>query len=117
MRDVARVRIRRVRFKSGGEVHLLPDHRDVTREKIERELREILDMFDADSPIVGYAFVAWDAVNRNASCQWTGENSRIPNILVGDFARARLLAEQVSNETLQDLNGSNGPDADDDPAA
>lgn len=51
----ARVAIRRVRFKSGGEVHLLPGSRNAGRAKVERAVREALD---AQGEVVGFAFVA-----------------------------------------------------------
>ena len=102
MTGVARVRIRRVRFKSGGELHLLPDRRDAVRGRVERNIRDALDTQD---DIAGYAFVAWGANSDSTTTHWAGSQSAIPTILIPDFVRNRLLASQIIKWTLDSVSG------------
>jgi len=101
----ARVAIRRVRFKSGGEVHLLQPTQDRGRAHVERQVRDCLDMTD---DVAGAAFVVWSADGGSTASIYTSSASRIPSILVPDFVRNRLLAMKIIDWTIDDINTSNG---------
>lgn len=106
----ARVAIRRVRFKSGGELRLMPDRRDAGRAKIESLIREALD---AQGEVVGFALVAWDTGTRSVSTSWSGASNPIPSVLMPDFVRNRLLAECIGTWTIDIINEAHGFPPDD----
>lgn len=106
----ARVAIRRVRFKSGGEVHLLRPARDRGRAHVERQIRDCLDQTD---DLAGAVFVAWSADSGSTAAMFTGPASRIPSILVPDFVRNRLLAMKIIDWTMDEINTQRGFTPDD----
>lgn len=106
------VRIRSVRFKSGGEVRLLPS----PRETVDRDLRtrlecEVESLFD-DMPgkVAGYALVAWaadGAVGAYVAIEHTSPyvGTAIPH-LVREEVRRALNNNQIQRALGQDEEGS-----------
>lgn len=98
----ARVAIRRVRFKAGGEVHLLRQSADDARA---RALRDVRMCLDGQKEVAGFAFVVWGDADSTAA-HWAGPESTIPAILIPDYVRNRLLAMQIERWTLDTFNNS-----------
>lgn len=108
--NAARVAIRRVRLKSGGEVHLLRPEQDQSRAHVERQVRDCLDLTD---DVAGAAFVVWCAKGGSTAAMFSGPTSTIPSILAPDFVRNRLLAMKIIGWTMDDINQCNGFPPDD----
>ena len=110
MTKSARVTIRTVRFKSGGEVRLLRQPVvDAVRATAERSLRTMMDA-DRDTQPAGYAMVVWDTDGGSQAAFWSGPGPTwpVPTALIPDFAKARLLlgiASQWANEDIKEALG------------
>lgn len=105
---IARVTIRRVRFKSGGEVRLIAPIKDEGRARAERGVRAVLDGHEQFGGIAGFAFVAWAADGATTGDLWAGSDSSIPAILIPDLVRNQLLAMKIEEYTIDTINESNG---------
>lgn len=101
---VARIRIRSVKFKSGGEIRLLrlPDPEDARR-FAENRAKKVIDAYQG--LVAGFAFVVWGADGGSTALVSVNEASNIPSIMVPDFVRNRLLAERIEAWTLDTLAG------------
>lgn len=89
------LRLRRVRFKSGGSVEVLRPRRDMTTHEnfvrcTDRAANEALD-----SEIVGFAVVAWSRCGQVFVNFDNGNGSPLPGGAVPNFVRDVLLAEQA----------------------
>ncbi len=110
MSGVARTRVSRVRFKSGGEVRVLPPPVvDPVRREAEEGLRRMLDCPNAGRP-AGYAMVLWDAKGGSQCGYWSGPGPTwpVPQVMIPDYVRARLLlaiATQWSKEDTRQMMG------------
>ena len=110
MTKSARVTIRTVRFKSGGEVRLLRQPVvDPVRASAERSLRTMMDAHSDTRP-AGYAMVVWDTEGGSQAAFWSGPGPTWPvaTALIPDYARARLLlaiASQWVNEDIREALG------------
>lgn len=91
-----RLRVRRVRMKSGGSIELLrPAEKDPDREQIERAIENVLDEHAITSDFSGFALVVWgDDLCSTGDCA-VGARSVIPVIVVPDFVRNYLLAAKI----------------------
>lgn len=90
----ARIRLRSVRLKDGGaEIRVLrsPTKAD-DRAFAEHIVGKCMD-HDFGSRIAGFAFVVWGPDNASVAYSYAGEASRIPRVMVPDFARERLMLE------------------------
>jgi hypothetical protein len=94
---VAHARIRSIRLKNGGaEIRVIrrPDVRSLAK----KSALACIDALQGD--VAGMAIVVWAADGGSTAAMRVGTASTIPSILVGDFVRNRLLAEVVSDWTL-----------------
>lgn len=101
MTQVARLRVRSVRFKDGGASLTvlrtkLPDMRALLR----TTCGEVLE---GQSNVVGFTIVAWGADGGSTAATRVSDGSSIPSILVPDFVRNRLLAERIEMWTIDGL--------------
>lgn len=92
MSGVARVRIGRIRLKSGGEVRLLPREADDRCGEVREIVADALGKFHRS--LGGFAFVTWDAAGYTMAKAGTWPESRVPAILVPDYVR-ELVAERI----------------------
>ena len=80
-----------------------------SRAHVERMVRKVLDAQGAD--IAGFAFVVW-AKDGASTADAQNKTSSIPNILIPDFVRNRLLAERIEawavSNTLRRLGFPDG---------
>ena len=99
---VARMRIRAVRFKDGGEVRLLrtPSVEDDKR-FVEKRIKAALATHQ--DRVAGFAFVVWGPDNGSAALLSVNDLSKIPSILAGDFVRNRLLASTIEGWTMENF--------------
>ena len=100
----ARVRISRVRFKAGGELHLLRPAVQEGRARVERQVRTLLDAMDDDGDVAGFAVVVWDKDGASACSHWHGPDSCVPVPLIPEFVRNRLLLGIGVGWTIDDVN-------------
>lgn len=102
MTQAARIRIRR--YKPHGSalwVVCLHQPEEMARsEKIARRVVALVSHYRR--PIAGFAVVVWD--NREASsCDWDIWDQRIPNVLVPDFVRERIMQEITQDRMINRL--------------
>lgn len=82
------------------------------RALIEARIRAVLDAQGDD--ICGFALVVWGSDTRSTAdlgCEVTN-GPHIPTILVPDFVRNRLLAQQIEVWTVDSMNGYEPPPKD-----
>lgn len=96
-------RIRSVKFKNGGEIRVLKHEVSADRAIIERRVRECLDNKDGEP--VGFAFIVWSEDGISCCASGHTEKSKIPHILIPDFIRNRLLADQIEDWALDEVKG------------
>jgi len=109
------LRIRRVRFKSGGEVRVLPP--SDFREK-RYFLFDAKTIADIQKDIAGYAIVAWGRDLSVTSTSFSGPRSLIPPMLVPELIAEELRSDRIEKRTIETMErrlGGSSPD-DDDPA-
>lgn len=94
-------RIRSVKFKNGGEVRVLKHESSSDRGIIERRVRGVLDAFE-EVP-VGFAFIVWGEDGISCCAAGRNEKSQIPHILIPDFIRNRILADQIEDWALDEV--------------
>lgn len=94
-------RLRSVKFKTGGELRVLPTKRRDARRYVEDYVRQVLDAQGTD--ITGFAFVVWGADLSSSADLASGDGSPIPSILIPDFVRNRLLARKIEDWTREGL--------------
>ena len=82
------------------------------RKNIEKRFRAVLDAHGED--ICGFALVVWGSDTRSTADLGVKihDGSVIPEILIPDFVRNRLLAVKIEQWTIDELN----PPPTDDPA-
>lgn len=99
---VARMRVRAVRFKNGGEVRLLrfPTAED-DRRFVEAQIKRALDSHP--DRVAGFAFVVWGPDNGSVATQSANDLSRIPSIMIGEFVKNRLLASTIERWTMENF--------------
>lgn len=75
------------------------------RQRIERLVRSVLDGHFAagDANVGGFAFMVWD-VNGSSTCECRNVDGHIPEILIPDFVRNRLLAFKIESWTIDTVN-------------
>ena len=107
---MASVRISRVKFKAGGEIHLLRPSVHEGRARVERDVRDTLDQHFAQAglDIAGCAFVVWDADFASTVAVWNGPASPMASITLPDFLRNRVLGAKIEDWTLGTINQQNG---------
>lgn len=97
---MAHARIRSVRFKNGGaEIRIL--RRPEVRALAKKSALSCIDALNGD--VAGMAIVVWSADGGSTATMRVGTASPIPSILVSDFVRNRLLAEVVTDWTLDSM--------------
>ena len=91
---VARLRIRSIRMKNGGATVRILQH-DNHQDAI--SVREWVDdcIMAQNDDIAGFAFVIWGKDGGSTCAVKTNSRSRIPGILVPEFVKSRLSAEQI----------------------
>ena len=99
MMDAARTRIGKITLKRGGAVQLLRRPVSVERQCIEQDIRDVLDAHGGD--FAGYAIVVWAPNSDSTASARSGQDSRIPTIMVPDFVRNRLLAERIEEWSVR----------------
>lgn len=98
-------RIRNVRFKAGGEVHLLADPNAWVRPYVERKVHEVIEIHcKADGKIQGFAFIVWDAAVGSTCVLRTFIGSNVPLPLAPDYIRNRLLISIAEEWTLDEMD-------------
>lgn len=88
------LRLRRVRFKSGGEITVLrPDKADPVRDHIGKTLCDLQDNFTAK--LAGFAIVVWDVNGLVFVDYENGQNSGVAAGGVAEYAKNILASEQI----------------------
>lgn len=90
-------------MKGGGDVTILRTHQQADCERMcRRDIDEVIRVHrNSDSNIAGWALVVWSSDGASTVTQQGG--GIVPGILVGDFARSRLLADRIERWTRQGL--------------
>jgi hypothetical protein len=103
MEGVAKVRISKVRLKNGPVIVRLPDHNERRRAAIIAWVKKVLDShITGEGQIAGFAFVVWDA-DGAASCK-TLAGGCVPALLMPEFVKNKILAERITDWTLDEVN-------------
>lgn len=92
-----RLRLRRVRLKrNGATIELLRLRRAKEDEaEVRNRVEVLLQSMSGDGvPIAGFAFVVWDGQGASAATMLSRRGT-LPESLIPDFVRSRLLAEKV----------------------
>lgn len=102
---VGALRLRSVRFKNGGYIRKLngPSRDDDVR-FAKKRFGQLLDAYP--DPIAGFAVVVWGPDNGSVAILSVNKRSKIPSIMVPDFVRNRLLADQIETWAIQDFQAS-----------
>jgi hypothetical protein len=101
---VGRVRIRTVRFKSGGMLRLIPSRRETISAEVKQDaLAKLHDFWSRSPPVAGYALICWNTDGNTDTSVWNSTispfaNGMIPE-LVGECVR-RLQVNDAINSAL-----------------
>lgn len=101
------LRLRRVRFKSGGSLEMLPSKSGGDRAWVQRRINIALDQHGDDN-LAGFGFVVWGFDNASTAVQGVAPGSPVSTVVAPDFVRNRLLletAERWSVNTVLDIMG------------
>ncbi len=105
-----RTRIRAVRFKSGGEVRLLPSQRELQHNKIvgilKDSVRSYLELYEGR--MAGFALVVWDVDMRSSATLRMTPTSQVNTTQAPAFVGERLRREvsiDDAEEAVRDMFG------------
>jgi hypothetical protein len=83
----ARLKIRAVRYKNGGELRVLTPEREVVSEDLRCELYDMIDDFWDGNIIAGYALVLWDVNGDTHTSTTNAHTSRLPGGVLPDLVK------------------------------
>lgn len=84
---MARVRIRTVRFKSGGELRLLPSRRETISAEVRQDaLAKLNEFWTRSPPVAGYALVTWNTNGDTSTAMWNSQISPFGNSMIPELA-------------------------------
>lgn len=99
------LKLRSVTFKNGGGViRALPVNPDAALDPgyVKRRVAQVIETLDG--PVAGFAVVVWGPDNGSTALMNVAANSKMPLMMIPDFVRNRLLADQIERWTIADIN-------------
>lgn len=96
---IARTRISRIKFKSGGEIRVLPNRYDERPGRVAERLKSMLD--DVQRTLGGYVIVLWDGAGYSNTAVAVWHESQISTVLVPDYVKG-LVAEEIMERRIKD---------------
>lgn len=90
---VARTRISRVKFKSGGEVHLLPTRETSNKNLIIDRVLDVIEIHErGDMALESFVFVVFDGQG-NSTIDVKTSPLGLPRLVLAEYLRSRIIAE------------------------
>jgi hypothetical protein len=105
---VARTKLTNIRLKSGARLFVLPQDKDgAGRKRIEegvaKTIQDHFAAYDSDKQAAGgFAFVVWSR-DGGSTCNGVNIDGCIPQTLIPDFVRARLLLSTACKWAVEDV--------------
>lgn len=99
------LKLRSVKLKTGGgEIRMLPANPDAALDRayVMRRVGQVVETLDG--PVAGFAVVVWGPDNKSTALMNVAANSKMPLMMIPDFVRNRLLADQIERWTIADIN-------------
>lgn len=102
------LRLRSIRFKSGGELRVLRS--DNASASLRSDLRRrVRDLVDKEPDMAGFAIVVWDRKGLATTTISGLDQSPIPPLQVGSFAKAALDNHKARVDAERDILGPPTP--------
>lgn len=101
------LKLRSIRFKNGGEIRLLPiPASDLEPAYAKERIGRVVDALAG--PVAGFAIVAWGPDGKSTALMHTTKASLMPSMMIPEFVRNRLLADQIERWTIESVREDEG---------